>query len=125
MDDLVQDAGRVAPPFGKRFDDTATPLRRDRLDERLTEPFRVRLGGGDVHRPMREAVPEGVLAAKRLLVQLCQHPAQRTRIAQSAVVPAHRLRERETADDGLDPLRKDVPDRPAGLLDPEKAVTHL
>ncbi len=117
-------AGSLQPSGAPRRSAAAARPRRVRrgrhADARRTSSAAGISTASCVKRWPNECAPE-----QRLLVELRQHPAHRPRIAQPAVVPAHRLGEGEAADDRVDPLRENVPQGAAGLLDPEEAVTHL
>ena len=76
---------------------------------------------------MREAVAEGraAEALHRPVVELRAEPAHGARKAEAGVVPAHRLREREPADDLVQPLGQRIEERPAGHEHAQETVADL
>ena len=59
------------------------------------------------------------------VVELRAEPADGPRKAEARVVPAHRLREREPADDLVQPLGQRLEERPARDEHAQQAVAHL
>src|SRR5262249_19729470 len=127
VDDLRELAAGVAPTTEgvEPSDDLPAALLGDRLDLGRAQRLDVRPGARDLDRAMREAMPEGGLTHDRLVVELRQHPPDRPGEAHAGVVPAHRLRERETADDAVDLNGQDVTQVSPRHGDAEEAVADL
>jgi hypothetical protein len=102
--------------------DLAAPFLDVRLHTGGAQPLHVLARMLDFDNPRGEAVPERRLADDRLLVELRKSPPHRAGEPDAAVVPAHRLRERKTADDRLEPLRDDLAQCAARTLDSKEAV---
>ena len=92
-----------------------------------THRLEVGAGRRDRHLPVRDAVTVGraTEALHGLLVELGAEPAHRPGEAEPGVVPAHRLREGETADDLVEPLGQRIEERTARHEHPQEAVADL
>ena len=127
VDDLFEHAVRVGPPAERieRLHDLAPALGRIRLHARRPQRFEVGGRLRDLDRARREPVAVALLADDRVRVDHRERPANGARETEAAVVPAHRLREREAAQDGVHLLGKHLCDRFARHFDAERAVTLL
>ena len=125
--DLGQDAVRVGPVAEavERGGDLLAALLAVGLDSYGAQSLRVAGRVGDLDRPGREAMPVRALADDPRRVEHREPPAHGPREPQPAVVPAHRLREREAPDELVDLVGQHFGERLPGHRDAEEAVALL
>ena len=129
VDHLTENPGGVAPlaELVEPLADHALALGRVGLDPGGAERLLVGLRARDLDLAGEEAPPERrAVAPQRLLVELLAGPADRSREAVAALVPAHRLREGEPVDDAPHPVEEQLaPQLLARNARPQEAVAHL
>ena len=126
-DDLLEDAVGIAPAADRveGLDDLAPPLLGVRLDVGATQHVEIGRCLRDRDRPGCKSVAVGAVAHDPVRVDHGERPAHGARKAQAAAVPAHRLREREPAQDRVQLFGEDLGEQPSRHLHAEEAVARL